>query len=96
MFRVGPDPETPIPKGSIILCYYCEEFIGRAKRRIWVTDNNTYWMSMYYVDYAIEPEWADICTSCGQDFVNGERRTKYVIDSLLGRVMLFLANAPVI
>lgn len=94
MFRIGPVPGKPIPKGSIIICFYCEEIIGTTKRRI--RTSRATWTSYYFIDYTIEPDWTDMCMSCGQLILGPASTTKYFsTESLLGRIVMFLAEKPV-
>ena len=91
MFRVGPIPKEPIPKGSILMCYYCEEIIGRARRRI--QESRATWTSYYYIDFVEEPDWTDICTFCNQHILNAHRMTKYFpADNIMSRIMMFLSE----
>ncbi len=93
MFRVGPHLADPLPEGSIILCYYCEELVGFALCRIfWSMD-----MDKHYIHFCADSHyWDGVCPHCNHQFADNGMVKYFPTDNPMGRIMLFFANAPTV
>ncbi len=86
-------PGVPILRRSVIICYYCEGLVGFAVNDIaMVIDTGTYYM--YFSEP--NPRRYDICPHCTRAFTYEGLAKYFPTDSLFGRIVLFLANAPLI
>ncbi len=96
MFRVGPEPGVPIPKGSLLICWNCEEIIAKINCEVQVDVLCRNWTALYYSHF----EWAirhhdltitSYCSFCNKSFLDPSKRVKYFPrDNLMGRIWSFL------